>query len=198
MLTERLNPAERQEWNRQLAVIQKGKEHFWATIEALAIIRKDRLFREEFSTWRDFVVERLGMSKRYADFLILGASTRGILGTIVPEKLAKQIETPWKLRNLSGLTPDKMKEVVEHAESMADGSEITAKLIASSRKTVLGLNDIDEDSETSEEMQAFQDALDGIDAVDGLLHLLSTLGSVEDQATILAEVCPELVSVIRS
>ncbi len=197
MLTERLNPEERQEWTKQLTVIELGKKHFWATVEALSIIRKDRLFREEFSTWEAFVTVRLGMTKRYADMLILGSSALSILGTIVPETVVRKIATPWKLRNLSGLTTEKMAEVVNHAEACSGGGQISGTMIIESKKFVMGDGGSGDGAEVSDAMESFKRALSEIDSVDALLLCLESLGGVEDQALILAEIAPELVAAIR-
>ncbi len=198
MLTEKLNAEERQEWTKQLTVIELGKKHFWATVEALSIIRKDRLFREEFSTWEAFVTVRLGMTKRYADMLILGSSALTILGTIVPETVVRKIATPWKLRNLSGLTTEKMAEVVNHADGCSGGGEISGSMIVASRKIVMGEVGADDGAEASDAMQTFKRALSEIDSVDAVLLCLELLGSVEDQALILSEIAPALVAAIKA
>jgi hypothetical protein len=204
MLSERLNPEERQEWTTQLVVLQRGKEHFWATISALALIRKQRLFREEYPSFEAFTRDRMGMSARYASMLIAGAAALDVLGTKVPENLVAKLENPWKLRNLSGLTTDQMVEVVNHAESCSGGGEITSTMIAASKRIVMGIADSDdatEDQETveqSEEMQAFQDALAEIDSVDALAMVLESFGPIPEQCMILCEVQPELCEAIRA
>ena len=196
-ITQRLSQTEREEWSLQQSVIIKGRENFWRTVEALEIIRRKRLFREEFESFDAFVSDRLDMSSRYANILIRSANARTTLGTVVPETTAAKINSPWKLRNLAGLTTQKMVEVVEHAEKASEGGEITARQIASSRREVLGLVDTDE-PETDDSLETFRQALSEVDSVDALLLVLESLGSVEDQALILAEVAPELVSALQA
>ena len=197
-ITQRLSQTEREEWSLQQSVIIKGRENFWRTVEALEIIRRKRLFREEFESFDAFVSDRLDMSSRYANILIRSANARTTLGTVVPETTAAKINSPWKLRNLAGLTTQKMVEVVEHAEKAADGGEITARQIATSRKEVLGLVDTNEPyTETDDSLETFRQALSEVDSVDALLLVLESLGSTDDQALILGEVAPELCDAIR-
>ena len=201
MLIEKLDPTERQEWNTQLAIVKQGKEYVWATIEALSVIRKQRLFREEFKTFDDFVRSRLDMSARYASMLISASQDRSTLGTKVPENLSEKINNPWKLRNLKGLTPQSMKAVVERAESVADGKEITAKIIASSRKLIMGTTDdelVQEPTEQSDAMERFKSALSEIDSVDALQEVLSSFGGIDEQALIIVETQSELCEAIRA
>ena len=196
-ITQRLSQTEREEWSLQQSVINKGRENFWRTVEALEIIRRKRLFREEFESFDAFVSDRLDMSSRYANILIRSANARTTLGTVVPEKTAAKINSPWKLRNLAGLTTEKMVEVVEHAELASEGGTISARQIAASRREVLGLVE-EPDTEADDSLETFRQALSEVDAVDALLLVLESLGSVEDQAVILAEVAPELCDAIRA
>ena len=197
-LTERLSQTERVEWTLQLSIVERGRDGFWKTVEALATIRQKRLFREEFESFDAFVSDRLDMSSRYANILIRSANARTTLGTVVPETTAAKINSPWKLRNLAGLTTEKMVEVVEHAELASAGGEVTAKQLAASRREVLGLVDTEEpDTEADDSLETFREALAEIDSVDALLLVLESLGSVEDQALILGEVAPELCDAIR-
>lgn len=197
-LTERLSQTERDEWTLQQSVINKGRENFWRTVEALEIIRRKRLFREEYETFAEFVLAKLDMTSRYANKLIEALSVRSNLGTIVPKNLAGKVDNPWKLRNLKGLKTERMVEVLEHAEQKCNGGTITARQIAESRREVLGLVETDEpDTETDDSLDRFREALAEIDSVDALMIVLESIGSVEDQAVILGEVAPELVSAIR-
>ena len=197
-LTERLSQTERVEWTLQLSIVERGRDGFWKTVEALATIRQKRLFREEFESFDAFVSDRLDMSSRYANILIRSANARTTLGTVVPETTAAKINSPWKLRTLAGLTTEKMVEVVEHAEKAADGGEITARQIATSRKEVLGLVDTNEPyTETDDSLETFRQALSEVDSVDALLIVLESLGSIDDQALILGEIAPELCEAIR-
>ena len=196
-LTERLNQAERAEWELQKSVINRGREHFWGTVSALEIIRRKRLFREEFESFDAFVSDRLDMSARYANILIRSCNARTTLGTVVPETTAAKINSPWKLRNLAGLTTEKMVEVVEHAELASEGGEISAKQIAASRREVLGLVPEEQDTETDDSLDRFRQALSDVDSVDALMIVLESLGSIDDQALILGEIAPELCEAIR-
>ncbi len=198
-LSERLNQAERDEWALQSSVISKGKEGFWRTVEALEIVRRKRLFREDYESFSAFALDRLDMTSRYVNKLIEALSVRSNLGTIVPENLAGKVDNPWKLRNLRGLKSERMVEVVEHAEAAVGGGTITARQLAESRREVLGLVDTEEpDTETADSLETFREALSEIDSVDALLIVLESLGSVEDQALILGEVAPELCEAIRA
>lgn len=160
-----------------------------------------RLFREEFETFAAFVRAKLDVSERYAGMLIMASSDRAVLGTTVPENLSEKIDNPWKLRNLKGLTPESMRAVCEHAESVADGREITAKIIASSRKLIMGSTDAEiakDTQEQSDAMERFRVALAEIDSVDALAIVLETFGGVDEQTMILTETCPELIEAIQA
>ena len=195
-ITQRLSQTEREEWSLQQSVISKGRENFWRTVEALEIVRRKRLFREDYESFAAFALDKLDMTSRYVNTLIEALSVRSSLGTVVPEKLAGKVDNPWKLRNLRGLKTERMAEVVEHAEQKCNGGTITARQIAASRREVLGLVDTDE-PETDDSLETFRQALGEVDAVDALLIVLESLGSTEDQALILGEVAPDLCEAIR-
>lgn len=197
-ITERLDQTERAEWSLQKSVISKGRENFWRTVEALEIIRRKRLFREDYGSFEAFVLAELDLTSRYANKLIESLSVRSTLGTVVPKNLASKIDNPWKLRNLRGLKTERMVEVVEHAEAAVGGGTITARQLAESRREVLGLVDTEEqDTETDDSLETFRQALSEVDSVDALMIVLESLGSTEDQALIVAEICPELCEAIR-
>ena len=197
-ITQRLSQSEREEWELQKSVISKGRENFWRTVEALEIVRRKRLFRDEYESFEQFALDKLDMSSRYVNKLIEALSVRSSLGTVVPEKLAAKVDNPWKLRNLKGLKTERMVEVVEHANTAAGGGTITGRQLAESRREVLGLVDTEEpDTEADDSLETFREALAEIDSVDALLLVLESLGSVEDQALILGEVAPELCDAIR-
>ena len=81
LTTEKLDATERQEWNRQCKVIEKNKDNFWAMIDAVAVIRKQRLFRQDFKTFEEFVEQRVeGIGLRYTNKLIEAAEARKKLG----------------------------------------------------------------------------------------------------------------------
>ena len=195
-ITQRLSQTEREEWSLQQSVISKGRENFWRTVEALEIVRRKRLFREDYESFAAFALDKLDMTSRYVNTLIEALSVRSSLGTVVPEKLAGKVDNPWKLRNLRGLKTERMAEVVEHAEQKCNGGTITARQIAASRREVLGLVDTDE-PETDDSLETFRQALSEVDSVDALLIVLESLGSIDDQALILGEIAPELCEAIR-
>lgn len=197
-LSEKLNDSERMEWQRQLAIVARGKQMFWQTLIALGEIRKQRLFREDFETFEKFVNVKMDLTLRYASMLISAAQNREELGTIIPENVAAKLDNPWKLRNLSGLTTAKMVEVVTHAESCSGGGEITSTMIAQSRRLLTGQAQSDEQQETSDAMARFEEALCQIDSVDALAIVLATFGGVPEQCIVLEEACPELVAAIRA
>ena len=197
-ITQRLSQTEREEWTLQKSIISKGREGFWATVSSLEIIRRKRLFREEFESFEQFALDKLDMSSRYANKLIEALSVRSSLGAVVPEKLAAKVDNPWKLRNLKGLKTERMVEVVEHANAAAGGGTITGRQLCESRREVLGLVETDEtDTEASDSLETFRQALSEVDSVDALLIVLESIGSTEDQSLILAEVAPELCEAIR-
>jgi hypothetical protein len=139
LTTEKLDATERQEWNRQLKVIEKNKDKFWEMIEAVGIIRKQRLFRQDFKTFEEFVESRVeGIGLRYTNKLIECAEARKKLGTIVPENVASEFTKPHQLNELTDVPDDKLEEVATKAvEYAGPGNAPTAKDIQCAKQTVM-------------------------------------------------------------
>lgn len=138
LTTEKLDATERSEWNKQLKVIDKNKDNFWAMIDAVGVIRKQRLFRQEFKTFEEFVEQRVeGIGLRYTNKLIEAAEARKKLGTIVPENVASEFTKPNQLNELSDVPDDKLEEVATKAVEYAGGSSPTAKDIQCAKQDVM-------------------------------------------------------------
>lgn len=138
LTTEKLDATERSEWNKQLKVIDKNKDNFWAMIDAVGVIRKQRLFRQEFKTFEEFVEQRVeGIGLRYTNKLIEAAEARKKLGTIVPENVASEFTKPNQLNELSDVPDDKLEEVATKAVEYAGGNAPTAKDIQCAKQNVM-------------------------------------------------------------
>lgn len=138
LTTEKLDATERSEWKKQLNIIDKNKDHFWSIIDAIAIIRKQRLFRQEFKTFEEFVEAKLeGVSLRYTNKLIEAAEARKKLGTIVPEEEAAKFTKPHQLNELVDVPDDKLQEVATKSVEYAGGNSPTANNIRSAKQDVM-------------------------------------------------------------
>jgi hypothetical protein len=94
--------------------------------KALAEVRDRQLYRQSFTTFSDYVLQRWQLTDRRASQLIAFAGLRAALeetGTVVPETLTERAARP-----LTGLDPADAAEALAEAAGSADG--ITAGSIA--------------------------------------------------------------------
>jgi len=111
------------------ADIAKGIE---LQAKALQTIRDQRLYRREFATFDEYVTDRIGKSKRWADYQIKYIEVIGNLaeqmGTMVP-KISERAT-----REISELEPQQQAEVVR---SVVDsGEKPTAKNVKQERQKI--------------------------------------------------------------
>lgn len=117
-IADQLTRAERLALARLEGIIGAGLKSFREVGEALEQIHSKRLYRQTHSAFEDYCQEKWGFTKRRAHQLIDAWK----VGTIVP------IENEAQARALSGLDPEKQKEVFEQAT--AGGKTPTAKALS--------------------------------------------------------------------
>jgi hypothetical protein len=115
------------------------------TSAALARIRQERLYREDYATWEDYCRERWGMSRRHADRLIdrlqiveeldgPDEEENGPIGPFVdaptPLRIYPQPERESRARPLKAL-PDRQtrRQVWQRAVESTGGAQPTAALV---------------------------------------------------------------------
>lgn len=100
--------------------------------KALQIIRDQKLYRREFATFDEYVTDRIGKSKRWADYQIKYIEVIGNLaeqmGTMVP-KISERAA-----REISELEPQQQAEVVKSIVDL--GEKPTAKNIKQERQKI--------------------------------------------------------------
>lgn len=108
-------------------IIERGRASFIEVGKALAAIKAEGLYSEEFGTFEAYCQERWGFGKRYANMIIESSETVAALppGTIVPA-------TESQARQLSRVTAEKRAEVMQAAASRAatENRTVTAQDIA--------------------------------------------------------------------
>jgi len=111
------------------ADITKGIE---LQAKALQTIRDQRLYRREFATFDEYVTDRIGKSKRWADYQISYIEVIGNLteqmGTMVPKV------TERAAREIADLEPQQQAEVVKSVVN--SGEKPTAKNIKHERQKI--------------------------------------------------------------
>ena len=110
--------------------------------DALAEIRDSRLYRIEYGTFEEYCVDKWGMSRRYANFQIVGAEVvktitktpksleiNKSLGTIVPKTSNPLPHCESVARPLAALPPEQQKEAWQAAVAATPGKKPTAKTV---------------------------------------------------------------------
>ena len=124
--TMELEPEQRSRWEQLDATVRLGAQAFFEVGVALAEIRENRLYREEFRTWEDYCRRRLDRSKTQADRLI---TCGGVFQDLTPIGVKTLPRTESQARELARLAaPEDRRDlwakiVEEH------GEQITAVVI---------------------------------------------------------------------
>jgi hypothetical protein len=103
-------------------IIEHGLQTFYEVGGALATIRDDRLYRSTHDTFEDYCRERWGMSRRYANLLIVSSDVVANLGTMVPMLPTSERQ----VRPLSVLEPEQQREAWQRSVETAPTGKPTA------------------------------------------------------------------------
>lgn len=123
---EALTASERKELTTLEARIQSGLKAYYEVGEALLLIRSKRLYRTDYATFKEYLLERWGYTRQHAARLIDAAEVVAILSPIgdIPMNEAQA-------RELSGLKPDELRAVWTVVKETAPNGKITAPHIKS-------------------------------------------------------------------
>jgi hypothetical protein len=114
-IIEKLEPNEKKEYKRLLAVVRSGLDGFMEAGRALMEIREKRLYREQFTSFEEFVKTEFKMSKPHA--------TRVIGAYSVVEGLSeaghKMLPSSERVARELGAVPEEMRaQVWERAQEL--------------------------------------------------------------------------------
>jgi hypothetical protein len=104
---------------------------FIAVGKALLMIRDQRLYREDFKTFKDYCNDKWGMGRRYANRLIVGSQVAENLTPMGALCTPCEIQPVYErqIRPLTVLEPDQQRDVWEEAVKTAPAGRLTSKHI---------------------------------------------------------------------
>ena len=114
------------------AVIERGMRTFIDVGRALAKVRDDRLYREQYETFEDYCQQRWGWSRSRAYRMIEASET---VGALSPMGDTPMPTSERQARELSGLDPETAADVMHDAHEQTNGKP-TAKAIKDSRDRI--------------------------------------------------------------
>jgi len=121
-----LAPSEQKQLEDCEAVIGAGWDNFVKVGQALATIRRQKLYRQSFKTFEEYCNRKWHYTRTHANRLIGAAETMRILAPMGAIPLPAH-ET--QIRPLLGLQADEVKTVWNNAVKAAGGRRVTAKLV---------------------------------------------------------------------
>jgi len=135
----KLDETEREEFSKYEAVIETGitalSKSYFEVAEALFIVQKKKLFREAYKTFKDYLDDKHGISRQYANLLIRAHEVKDNLSTMV-DKLQPTKER--QVRPLASLKPDQQKQAWGDAIKLAGGKPPTEKLVRQAVEALKG------------------------------------------------------------
>lgn len=127
-----LNKDEKARLLRCEATIMDGKKAYMEVGEALEKIHRDKLYREEFSSFGEYCIEKWGFTKQHAHRLI------GAYKIVEPIGDSLKPENEAQVRELSKVSPEKRSEVIQCAKAIAGEDDITAKDVKEAVEKICG------------------------------------------------------------
>jgi hypothetical protein len=116
-----LTDSERAELTMLEARIKRGLKAYYEVGEALLLIRSKRLYRSDYTTFKEYLLDRWGYTRQHAARLIDASEVVGILSPIgdIPTNEAQA-------RELVGLTPEQTRVAWEVVRQTAPDGNPTA------------------------------------------------------------------------
>ncbi len=105
-------------------VIAQGWETFLQVGQALATIRRHRLYRDRYATFDDYCRQKWEYSKTHANRLIEAAAVAAVL-----TPMGVKVKSESQLRPLVALPPQRIPVAWKRAEELAGTGEITAQIV---------------------------------------------------------------------
>lgn len=128
---------DRQRYAALEQTIATGIQTFIEVGEALTTIRDERLYREQFGTWEEYLRKRWPeIGRRQADRLIGAASVAQDLAPLGIEPASES-----QVRPLVGLPPEQRREAMQQAQQLAQAAgreQPTARHVAEAARAVRG------------------------------------------------------------
>ena len=122
-----LTPAEQKELERLETVIQKGWTTFLDVGHALMKIQQDKLYRDKYETFEEYLRVRLDMSRSHAYNLINGTEVYDGLSAMADITIKPTNER--QIRSLISVPKEKWALTWKKVVKAADGKPVTAKLV---------------------------------------------------------------------
>jgi len=196
-LLDPLTNAERKDFTERDARFTKAWKGLWEAIEDLDYIRRNRLYREEFLNFEDYLKARCRVGKAYAYQLIEAHCVYQkvkLLCEGIPR--AKEICNERQCRELTKVPDEQLKPVVEKAiEICGPKKPVTSKILKKACQEVLGYPSQDPEPEVAEPIQIAQEPFLKIETINTINDLTVvdaiSVQTVEDQASELS-LDPEL------
>ncbi|MFM8217025.1 MAG: hypothetical protein ACKN82_20620 [Pirellula sp.] len=197
-LFDPLTKAERNEFTQRDARFTNAWTGIWAAIEDLDYIRRNRLYREEFVNFEDYLRNRCQIGKAYAYQLIEAHSVyQKVKERCAGVPRVEEICNERQCRELTKVPDDLLKPVVEKAISLCDPKKpVTSQILKRACLEVLGpVPQQHEPSslETSESAQIAQEPLsENQEIIDPLVVDAISVQTIEEQQTTEPSLDPEL------
>ena len=129
-LIKPMNSQERSRWRILWKTVRDKRDDFWVYIEAVDEIKDDELYRDNFATFAQFCDCEVGFGENYVNKLCKAREVRSLIGTMVPvPKIAPKIQTERQLRELKGLSEEKLRTALDIANRLAGDGPATATIL---------------------------------------------------------------------
>ncbi|MBW4692217.1 MAG: hypothetical protein KME27_10670 [Lyngbya sp. HA4199-MV5] len=124
----RLSENQRVEYGILKERFRKGMQGFWDGVQALQIIRGERLYREEYDSFEEFCQTDLNLSRDYAYMLMKAGEVYANLMLEMPTIVGILPESEAQLRPIAkaNLAPEEQREAWAEAVAAAGGKPTAA------------------------------------------------------------------------
>ena len=106
------------------AIIAKANALSWQAVQALAVIRDERLYRDNYETFEKYCQERWGFGRSFINRQIGAAQVVKVLGPI-----GSKIDSESVARPLVGLKDEQIVAAFQEAQKLAGDNPVTAKVV---------------------------------------------------------------------
>jgi len=131
METTALTLQEKKELKELECIIQKNFPGFFETGMALMKIRDAGLYRDQYKTFKEYCIQKWGISRGRAYQLIEHVEIQKNLSTVVDKE---NPPSEWVIRSLSKWLPEKQIDLYQRALKLAGGKKITSRHITKANR----------------------------------------------------------------
>ena len=130
VINQPLNSSERSRWRLLWNRVRDGHNEFWEYVAAVAEIRNQRLYRDNFNSFDEFLDSEVGFGRNYANKLIEACEVRQKVGTIVPRlEIVDTLNTEAQLRVIKTVKDGDLPDFLARVQAMSNGKPVTAALL---------------------------------------------------------------------